>query len=104
MGCCSDALHVSTNQESCRRFLIQHGLKSLSWSTFCLLDSDLSTGLSYPLFKKLGPEGEGTTLYNLSRYASPQRMWFFELFWSEDAGIHFTDFGPKAEVRPTGHC
>ena len=32
---------------------------SLGWSTFCLLDSDSSTGLSYLLFEKLGPEGEG---------------------------------------------
>ena len=30
--------------------------KSVSWSTFASLESDLSTGQSYPLFEQLGPD------------------------------------------------
>ena len=30
-------------------------IKSIDWSTFCLLDSDVSTGQSYPLFEQPGP-------------------------------------------------
>ena len=33
---------------------------------------------------------------------SPERMWFFRCFGLK-MGIDFTDFGPKAEVRPTGY-
>ena len=39
-------------------WLFKERIRCIGWSTFHLLDSDLSTGLSYPLFEQLGSDVE----------------------------------------------
>ena len=45
--------------------------------------------------KNLFEQRSSNDIYQLFRYAPPQRVWFFEPFWSEN-GIDFDHYGLKS--------